>query len=331
MKLTRILSDRHYNIWPSWHIVYEWENEISSSLNLQLTNSPKTNNFFYRKFKNIDNRMFNGKLNDLLYEMLNHTPEFSLYFEMLPTLFKNFSNNRKTIPVIVDFFDRSNIELFKKTYNQCPCLLITSLEVLNFLKENHIKNKLIHFPMSLPSIYKLEPDQWFEKKYDIVLAGRTNPVLWNYLKQYETQHPEIEYLQQIQQNGELYYKSNKRGIIGKVHSRQDYINLIRSGRISFYATPGIDGGEKRTNGFNPVTPRLFELLSAGCHIIARYPKNVETDFYQLETICPSINSYDEFEKHLKIALKSIQPIKKNSEYLLKHYTATRIELLKEIK
>jgi hypothetical protein len=336
MKLTRILSDRHYQIWPSWHIVYEWENEFSSSLNLPITNSPiknspKTNNFLYRKFKGIDNRVFKGKLNEFLYEILNYTPEFSLYFEMHPTLYKTFSNNRKTIPVIVDFWGKSNIELFKKIYSKCPFLLITSLEVLNFFKENHIGNKLLHFPMSLPSIYKLEPDMLFEKKYDIVLAGRTNPVLWNYLKQYEIQHPEIEYLHQIQQNGELYYTSNIRGIIGKVHSREDYINLIRSGRISFYATPGIDGGEKRTNGFNPVTPRLFELLSAGCHIIARYPKNVETDFYQLETICPSINSYDEFQNQLKIALNSIQPIKKNSEYLLKHYTSTRVELLKEIK
>lgn len=336
MKLTRILSDRHYQTWPSWHIVYEWENEISKCLNLPIINSPikknrDTYNFLYRKFISIDNKIFKGKINELLYETVNYTLELSLYFEMHPTLRENFSNNKKTIPVIVDFWGKSNIESFKKIYRKCPYLLITSLEVLNFLKENHIGNKLLHFPMSLPSIYKLEPDMLFEKKYDIILAGRTNSVLWNYLKQYEVQHPEIEYLHQIQKNGEIYYTSNKSGIIGKVQTRKEYINLIRKGRVSFYATPGIDGGEKRTNGFNPVTPRFFELLSAGCHIIARYPKNIETDYYQLGSICPSINSYDAFHDQLNTALKSIQPIKKNSQYLLEHYTSTRIEILNDIK
>lgn len=334
MKVKKILSDRYYQTWPSWQIVYEWENELSNSLNLPIINSPAniptTNNFLYRKLKSIDTRFFKGRLDESLNEILTLLAEYSLYFEMHPKNYKSFSNSKKTIPIVVDFWDKSNIELYKRIYLNCPCLLVTSLEVLNFLKENNFKNRLIHFPMSLPSIYKLEPNYLFDKKYDIVLAGRTNSVLWNYLKNYELQNPEIEYLYQIEQNGELYYISNKRGIIGKIHSREEYINLIKSARISFYATPGLDGGEERTNGFNPVTPRFFELLAAGCHLIARYPKNVETDFFQLESICPSINSYEDFQKQLEVGLSSSQPIGKNADYLSKHYTSTRIKILNEL-
>jgi hypothetical protein len=332
MKLKRILTDRYFQNWPSWDIVYEWENELSNSLNLPLKNSPRIkNHIIYRNFKRIDNKLFKGKLDFFLNSILVFKREYSLYFEMVPQNHKRFSNSRKVIPVIVDFWQKSNIEHFKRVYADCPFLLITSLEVLHFLKENHIKNTLIHFPMSLPSIYKLMPNQIFEKKYDIVLAGRINEVLWDYLKQYEILHPEVEYLHQIQHEGELHYVSNKRGIIGNFHTRPEYINLIKSAKVAFYSTPGLDGGEKRTNGFNPVTPRFFELLCAGCHIIARYPKNVETDYYKLETICPSVTSYADFENQLNIALISAPPTKKNAGYLNNHYTASQIEILKNLR
>jgi hypothetical protein len=329
MKLKRIYTDRLSRNWPSYHIIYEWENELSNTLNLPLVNSPM-NNFFFRKCSQINNKFFMGKFNFPLNKTFNFKNLDYLYFEMNPMSQISLSPSNKTIPVIIDFWEKSKIDLFKKTYSKCSYLLITNLEVLNFLKENEIKNKLIHFPMSLPSLYKLNPNQFFEKKYDIVIVGRINSILWNYLKKYEKQYPEIEYLHQIQQNGQLYYNSNKRGLIGNFHTRMEYVDLIRSSKITFYSTPGIDGGEARTNGFNPVTPRFFELLSAGCHILARYPKTLETNFYNLEKICPSINSYDEFEKQLNNALNSPPPIKKNSEYLEKHYTSTRIELLEKI-
>ena len=336
MKLTRILSDRHFQTWPSWHIVYEWEDEISRSLNIPIEKSPEIKtfpnpNFIQRKINGLDHRILHGRIEKIHFEISNYTQELSLYFEMHPVLKRNFSNHRRTIPVIVDFWNKSNIEQFKKAYKKCPYLLITNLEVLQWLKKNKIKNHLIHFPMSLPTKYFLDPAKKFNKKYDLVLAGRVNPVLWGYLRRFEIINPEIEYLYQIQKNGELYYKSNKRGIIKKVHSRNDYINLIKAGRIAFYATPGIDGGEKRTNGFNPVTPRFFELLSAGCHIISRYPKTIETDFYELEKISPSANSYEQFEKQIITAIKSELPIKRNSEFLRKHYTSVRTEILKEIE
>ncbi|MCI5116481.1 MAG: hypothetical protein D3913_00670 [Candidatus Electrothrix sp. LOE1_4_5] len=330
MKFFRIITDRHYQKWPSWDIVYEWEDELSVSLDIPIANSPTKDNPLYRIFLLLNNKIFKGKINNLSRKNYRIDPIYSIYFEMHPKDYKNFSNSKWTIPIIIDFWKKSNIELFLRLYFNCPYLLITSLEALTFLQENQSNNKLVHFPISLPSIYKLESTQVVEKKYDIILPGRINRILFEYLKQYEKDHPDIEYLYQVQKDGELFYRSNKNRLIGKFHSRKKYMNLIQSAKIAFYATPGIDGGEKRTNGFNPVTPRFLELLSAGCHIVARYPKNADTDFFQLETICPSITSYDKFKERMNIVLHTAPPILKNEEYLRHHYTSKRVEILKRL-
>lgn len=47
IKVKRILSDRHYQTWPSWHIVYEWEDEISQILQIPIAKSP--NNKYLKK------------------------------------------------------------------------------------------------------------------------------------------------------------------------------------------------------------------------------------------------------------------------------------------
>lgn len=331
MDLKGVFTDRHYQDWPSWHIVYEWEDELSHALHLPLKNSPEgSKHVLYNMFKHIDHKVFNGGVGRMIADWGHRDKGCCLYFEMCAKRYKSFSNSRRTIPVIIDFWDKEGIERFKKLYADCPYLLVTSLEVLNFLKTNQVRNNLIHFPMTLPSMYRLNPAQSFDKKIDIILAGRKNPVLWNFLKQYEAAHPDIEYLHQIRKDGELYYESNKKGIVGKFHTRREYMNLLKTAKVAFYATPGMDGGERRTGGFNPVTPRLFELLSGGCHIIARYPKTVETDYYRLDEICPSITTYPAFESQLSNALKSSPPTEANAAYLKDFYTSINVELLKKM-
>jgi len=330
MELKSILTERHFRNWPSWHIVFEWENELSDLLQLPIKKSPSSKNLLIRGLRIIDSRIFKGGLESRINIFRNSQNGYFLYFEMKVKNYSSFSNENKAIPVIVDFWDKSNVESIKKYYSDCPFLLITSLEVLNFLKENQFKNRLIHFPMTLPSVYKLDPHQVFEKKYDILVAGRRNEVLWKYLQQYESENPGIEYVYQVQQDRDLYYKSNKRGIIGKFHSREEYMNLLKSARVAFYSTPGIDGGEKRTGGFNPLTPRFFELLAAGCHVIARYPDNEEAQFYKLNEIAPAISSYNDFEHRINEALNTPAPVFRNAAYLNKHYTSTNLPVIESL-
>jgi hypothetical protein len=329
MQLSNILSDRHYNHQPSWQIVYEWENEIAEALHLTIARTPK-NKLWGGLFKQNNHRLLNNRFTDYIDAFFTPSTFNSLYFELYTRRNKGFYNNRHVIPIIIDFWNTSSVERLQKNYRQCPGILVTSLEVLNYFKANQINDRLIHFPMSLPTQYALSNDAVFTKKFDIVLAGRTNPVLMDYLKAFELLHPEIEYLYQTIHNGSLYYTSNKNGIVGAFNTRASYLELIRSAKVSFYATPGMDGGEKRTGHFNPVTPRFFELLAAGCHVIARYPTNADTDYFELPSICKSINSYEDFSNQLQHALQSPQPIHRNATYLNKHYTSSRISIINEI-
>lgn len=40
------------------------------------------------------------------------------------------------------------------------------------------------------------------------------------------------------------------------------------------------------------------MVASGCNIIARYKTNADTDYYELEKFCQSINTYEEFEKEM---------------------------------
>lgn len=104
--------------------------------------------------------------------------------------------------------------------------------------------------------------------------------------------------------------------------------------IGLYSTPGMDGCKIEANGYNQVTPRFLEYISCGCHVLARYPDNEDTDWYDLQTMAKRINSYEEFEIAVDEARKNPVDMKLYSDYLAKHYTSVRAReleaLLKEL-
>lgn len=326
-----ILSERKISKFHSRDIVYEWEDEISSILNLEICTTKLSNGFFARILNNIDKFIFNGKLTSLYYNYLFEQRRGNyLFYEMNPRYFYSYSNSKYAIPIIIDFWDRDKIDKFKKYYSSSKFLLITSTEVIDFLRSEMVDVQLIHFPMALPTKYKLDPNFKPIKKYDLVLAGRINKQLKEYLDIYIKQNPNFEYLYQTKINGQYCYASNLNGIVGYFNSREEYWELLKQAKVAFYATPGIDGGEMRTNNFNPVTPRFFELLAAGCHVIARYPNNSETEFFRIKDICKSIENYEQFKYEFELALNSEPPIKKYSEYLSNHYLENRINIINNL-
>lgn len=329
MKKLDILSKRKYAKWPSWHLVYEWENVFSSILEIPIHSSRlyeySSDNKYVRDYFSTNrikkiaqyiNRLFESKKKSIVFE-LSFKHNFS------------YSNGVNSIPIIIDFYSR-DVDRFIDTYKNCKLICISSLEVYNFLKDNNCPLNIKHLPLSLSDIYKIDPAKPHVKKYDFLLAGRKNAILWNFLLEYEKKFPQIEYLYQEEIDGKLYYKSNKTGLIGNFHTRSEYINLLNQSKIAFYSTPGIDGGLERTQGFDQVTPRYLELIAAGCYLMGRYPINVETEFYELEVNCPHVESYEQFEELASLYLASKGPdLLKSEAFLNKHYTSNRALLLKK--
>jgi len=318
----KIKTNRKIDNWPSQDSVYEWEDYLLKGLNgSRFTYSTDMERYFNR---------FVERTNWNIFSLFSQNC-YEFQWEMEVRL-KNSSYNRSNlIPSIIDFhLSKDQLEDFLSAYRNNLFILISSLEAFDFLKENSFPKKIYHFPLSIADCYRINPTTQFEKEYDLVLVGRQNPVLEEYLKKYTDKNNDFVYVHRTLKGNNFDYYTSKGEFLGNINSRKGYIELIRKSKIGFYSTPGIDGGEERTKGFNQVTPRFLELIAFGCHIIARYKDNPDTDFYQLNDFCPSINTYEEFEKEMDKALKNTVDMKKYSDYLENHYTSERVELLKEI-
>ena len=90
------------------------------------------------------------------------------------------------------------------------------------------------------------------------------------------------------------------------------------------------GTREGHKNFNHVTPRFLEMIAAGCHVLCRYMPNADTEYFELSRFCPSIESYEQFEKLMNKALKESIPIDQYKQYLKKHYTSVRAQQLKDI-
>jgi hypothetical protein len=328
MKLKGILSYRKNSSWPSFDPVYEWEDCLSKELHIPL------------KYKSPDNyRLINlltkyklWPLYRTIKKLFLKNGDYYLYFILgvsdgaLPII-----SRKKIIPVIIDFFVSPDyFPHFYENYREYDLILISNLDAYNQLKKANAPLNIAHFPLSLSEIYRLTENTRYEKKYNLLIAGRENPVLGNYLNIYLSKHPNFEYVYRKMENDKFFYASNKSGIIGEFGTRNEFLQLLKASKCVFYSTPGIDGDEMRTKGFSPLTPRFFEFIAAKCFIIARYPDNDDTRFFEINSITPSIESYEDFENALDKYQKETDTPKEYVAYLNKHYTSERVKLLKNI-
>ena len=192
----------------------------------------------------------------------------------------------------------------------------------------HLK-KIYHLPLSLSDKYRISKETVFEKKYDLFIAGRQNPILAGFFREYLSRHPETTFVRRELRNGISQYFNQSGECVSETDSREIYVQLIRQARACMYAVPGIDGAV-HTHGFSQVTPRFLEIIAAGCFPLLRYVSNADTDFYQLSSFASSIQSYEDFENQLDIARKERVDMEKYSNYLQHHYTSVVAEQLRNI-
>lgn len=317
----QLITRRKSETWPSWDSVFEWEDVFVSGLNISFHDISKEEMFIDRVI---------GKIGLNPFSILSGKTYF-LLFEMAARIKNSIYNRKNVIPCIIDFhLQKTDLDNFYKAYLHCPFLLITSFEAYSFLKENNFPKRIYHYPFSISDKYKITEQSLFEKKYDLVMFGRQNPKLEEFTKMYSEKHPEFMYVYRKLENNSFNYYTSTQQYVGDINKREEYLRLISQSRVALYHTPGIDGGEERTKGFNQVTLRFFEAIACGCHIIARYKENPDTGFYELNKFSPSINTYEAFENAMNNALSKSVDMKMYADYLEKHYTSKRVELLKEI-
>jgi hypothetical protein len=333
MELKIIYTERNFNNWPTWPLIYEWEDVIAASLNLELSDVIKasvTTYYLDKILRFVSRNIFGDNRLIIFADKIINKP-LAIYFELLPRSSFYFTGSKNTIPVIIDFSKTLNLNLFYNAYKNCKVVLIANLQAYNYLKQCKCPLNIYHFPQSLADKYKIRPNSSFKKLYDVIIPGRVDSILLGFLKEYEKKFPDIECLYREYINEEFVYISSRTGICYKGQEREEYMNLLKASRVTLYSTVGIDGDNARTGGFSPVTPRFLEMVSAGCHIIARYPTNEETQYFELNKICISCDDYSLFEKELSKALNVAGPdLKLYESYLAKHYTSERAKQLKNI-
>lgn len=320
-----IESKRLYENRAYCDIVFEWEDELSKSLNLPLKFEKRSRKNFLRIMQRIGLLNFYQSWEE---RYSTHRP-VSYRFEMISEWQQPSLLNKSTyIPHLIDFWvDRDHIGEFLNAYRRCPLIIASSAQVYHSL-QSFVSERLIHNALSLPDKYAINASSSFDKKYKLIVLGRTSPVMMGMLDRYSQRHQSFEYLYRVKKKDGFVVITNKGGIIGEANSREAYMDFLRSSQITLYATPGIDGN-KATNGYDPVTPRFLEAIACGCHVLARYPKNEDTEYYQLQEFSPHIENDDQFEVLLETALEIKSDSEKCARYLEKHYTSARAHSLQK--
>lgn len=323
MQIERILSERTYDFHAWMDLIYEWEDIFSRELALPLGDvRPLTHGKLVGKVYR--------RLPWLLRMRAPSSPAFR--FELVLNLYCRPYNRRNIIPCIVDFYMSDRARDFVNNYRHNPVVLLSSAEACAYLEQlgctRHVNVR--HLALSLPDSCRITPDTVFEKKYDLVMNGRQNPVLTGYLERYVKEHTDFLYVYCKHDGGSYTYYTSEGECLGDMRTRAGYLQLLRQSRAGFYSTPGIDGGEARTQGFNQVTPRFLELLAGGCHVLARYKENPDTEYYRLGDFSPSISTYEQFEQAMDYARNTEPDMAAYAAYLENHYTTRRVQEFKEI-
>ncbi len=302
-------------------IIYEWEDVIARKMNIPVANIPS----FYRVTNKLGiSSPFIGPRKVTFRFVTNGRN----YHEPM--------NNEYIIPCIIDFFEQKDqLQTFYKNHSRNKIVLFSSPFDYEYLKENDCPLNIGLFAYSLSDIYGCL-EKRIEKKYDIVLTGRQDPLLYGFFQEYIKNHPNVTYVKRGKDLDNDIYKSKDYYLngcvnLGSVESREDFIELQAQGRVTLYGVQGYYDGYGK--GFYHMTPHFLEIIACGCHVLLRYPngkEGVDARYYEFEKFSPSIETYEEFEAAMDNALSGEVDMNMYSSYLKKHYTSARIEELNEL-
>lgn len=309
-----ILSERRYEKWASFDVVYEWEDILSEQFHAPIVELKR----------NIITRLLN--------KFVIHSP-FSFDFNhwnisiiMCPERNRRYVG-RNIIPIYLDVNEKNCDFVIEATVN-LPLYFVTSLEMWKRLRAAGSGN-CYYIPMSISDKYK--NDIKSDKSVDIIQVGRKNKLLHEWAMKYCERYKETNYIFSIEGKGLGYY-STLYGNIGEVNGREEYMKLLRKSKISLVSTPGHDGERHPGMVMDCFTPRFYESAISWCYLIGRYVHNEESEMLKIKSVCDFVESYDQFESYVKKYIASKEFLKREDyiRFINENVTSKRVEELKEI-
>lgn len=310
----KIFSERKTTGLTWYQVAFEWEDEYSKILNLEIAemSAPYTED---------TKKTICGEAANILRPFRIKKDNWNIAQVMYPRLSYRY-RKLSVIPIYLDVPKKWVKKIIWET-RKLPIYFVTCYDAYEMIKGMG-KENCSYLPLSIPDRCheKIVPT----KEFDVIQIGRKNSVLHEYMMKYCACHPNVEYV--YRDNGG--YRSTIRGLIGEAVTREDYMNLLKKAKISLVSTPAVDG-EKDFGGFDFFTPRFFESVACYCHLIGRYTDNSEAGFFNMKSICKNIITYDMFEKCIeeKLAISCLENLSNYTQFINTNLTSARAEKVKD--
>lgn len=317
MKIDGIISLRKIKREPFRDVVYEWEDDFIEKNYLQIS----------LKKELLGNSTVMPGLSALTKYINSHSAvapinckkKVYIAFITIVTDFEYILYDN-CIPIFLDL-GLANVDWIIRKFKNGRVFCVTSLDIYREIKRRDENLKMIYMPLMIST--KWANSDRKQKTIDIVQVGRKNDKLHEYALRYVTEHPDMEYVYSDKDgtSGALLYYSSKRGCIGKVETRNDYMNLLRNSHFTLVSSPGIDSPSEWVKGIDFPTPRFYESVVAGCKLLARYTKNDEFMQQKICDISTYIDSYEDMKKAISEDLNNKDGFdRKRKEFVAIHTT-----------
>ena len=320
--ISSIYSLRELKKEPFRDVVYEYEDYISGQYGIPIINAKKLSAWDDQTsiLKKVENKI------DLWmpFRKLNPNKPYAL---AILTVNKDvlYFQRENCVPIFCDIWN-NNLEFVAKKMRSGTLFFVTSLDVYDKLKGIDSNLNVHYIPLSVSD--KWVSNQTNKNSTRMIQVGRKNELLHKWALQYVQENPNIEYVFTSYNGtlGNLEYVNTNGQIIGTADTREEYISLLSSARISLVSSPGIDTDDETRIGISFPTPRFYESAAVGCEMIGRYADNKEFKIQKVDTVCPNISTYDEFKLSAdRIFLNKSMDETQRQAFIQMHITSTWIE------
>jgi len=299
----KILTARKWNNYFPLQVVYEWEDILAKELNIGIDESSliEINEITGRKISSLGQKIIrNSFLSSQIDSSFNffarkYPQHYFLSFFLYPLPINNhYIYSNQVLPILLDCFS-DVIDKVPVYFKKSKILFLTNLEVFEYLKHSEIGHKIVYLPLSISDKYYT--GQMPTKDIDVLQMGRQNPVLHEWMLALVKKFPAIEYVYSVMKDNVHTYFSTTKGWIGPAENRQEFMKLLSRAKVSLLSSPGVDGGQVRTGGLNPVTPRFFESAVSYCYMAGRYAtEGADFKYCKVADVCPHFDDYETFER-----------------------------------